>query len=272
MRRSRWLGLVLGCALWLGGGLPAWAVFPIVQDTATGCQASNSLTWTTVTYPPGVIANQLILLFFATDGTPTTSSVQDAESPTPNAFTQLRSLSASDARLHVWYRVADGSETDNITITLSASEQGCWRTVRISHWHGTVSTGLEAGGDATGTSANPNALSFNPANWGTEDTLWFNPMAADDGRTAVSGFPSNCPDGQFSDQSNGSQGALLGTCRAESATDALDFTAYTIDDATEAWATFAVAVRPGNAGIPPSDAVGDFEPPGRPRSFMGIGR
>src|SRR3990172_7549288 len=111
--------------------------FPQVSDadTQSGLQTSNSNAWTGV-YPTNLAAGDLILLIGAADGTSGTLT------GAPTGWGTFQNY-GSEGSVRLWCaaKVSDGTETGNFTISLAASEQGCWRTLRITGWWGTLSTG-----------------------------------------------------------------------------------------------------------------------------------
>lgn len=219
--------------------------FPTIQtaDTKNGTQTSNSASWT-LTYPTNLASGDLILGFLGADG--------DNSLSLPAGFEQ-QGNSPGAVQLWVFAKVSDGTETGTFTATLGAAEQGGWRIFRVTGWHGSGITNLNGAGIAIATtvtgspSANPNPPSLDPANWATEDTLWFATCAVDTSRT-ISVYP--LANNQTADVSGGSTGATLGVCTLNDAVGSKDpgtFTASASDD----WAAATVAVRPATVVVPP---------------------
>jgi hypothetical protein len=228
-------------------------VAPTIQtaDTKNGTVTTNSNAWT-ITYPTNIAAGDLLLLFAGIDG----STSWNANAA---GFTTLKSQPDGNAAVtHVLCaKIAVGGETGTFTLSGGATEQGGWRIFRITDWFG---SGLPAGGvgqqdgnglsvaadPPTGTSANPNPPNLDPANWGTEDTLWFATCAVDTSRT-ISVYP--LAGNNSADVSGGSGGATLGICTTTSAVASLDPGTFTVSAADDR-VTFTVAVRPVFVPIP----------------------
>lgn len=212
--------------------------FPQVGSESSGNQTSNSSTWTTVSYPTGVQAGDLLLLLLSSDGelsvvTATGWSITTNGRPVGAAATFCRGT-----------RVADGTESGNFTVTLDASEQGCWRILRITaaSWWGVILDGLYQPVPTNGTGLNPDPGISNPPDWDVEDTLWIACSAADHGNTTHTGFPAGF-NNTTSQESGGAPGAALGVARLESAVASVDAGTFTID-ASEQWQALTIAVRP----------------------------
>lgn len=212
--------------------------FPTVNDTDTAANTVtvNSDPWT-LTYPSNISSGNLLLCFIGHDG------ASGASPSMPSGWVNAGGATAagSAAELDVWYKIATGSESGTFSFSPDASEQGCWRIVRISNWHGT--TPPEVSTAASGTSANPNPNSLTPS-WGSADTLWFAANVSDGARDTTV-FSSSYTNG-FSDNSGGGAGAGLGTCRRENATATEDPGQFTIS-ASDQWGAVTVAVRPSAA-------------------------
>lgn len=225
--------------------------FPVIQtaDTKNGTQASNSASWTG-TYPTNIAAGDLLLLFIGCDG-----GVSASVSGFLGGNTQ-----GSANSLGVLKKSAAGSESGNFTISLGGSEQGGWRIFRITGWGGNIGTTFDnaattgdVAGDwgTAGASNAPDPPSLDPANWGTEDTLWFAICSLDTSRT-ISVFP--LADNNSSDVSGGSTGATLGVCTTSSAVSSLDPSTFTIS-ASDDWLAGTIAVRPQSSAVPRNPAA-----------------
>ena len=144
--------------------------FPQMAESVSGVVTSNSNNWT-LTYPGSITSDSLLLLGAGIDGGPTA---------TLPAGWQKITETGTTARLLVAYKFADGTETGDFSLSLTASEQGVWRIWRIEGAHDTTPPAV--GTAATGTSANPNPPLNNPAAWDVEDVLWWAFVGSDDGR------------------------------------------------------------------------------------------
>jgi trimeric autotransporter adhesin len=231
--------------------------FPTIQtaDTKNGVVTVNANSWT-LTYPTNIAAGDLLLAFVGTDGTPGSISFT-------GGFTAYWQNAVSAAYLIVGAKIATGSETGTFTFDMDVSESGGWRVFRITGWFG---SGLPTSGSITGTAkdadglsmigtssatANPDPPNLDPANWATEDTLWFAACGVDTSRT-ISVYP--LANNNTADVSGGSGGATLGLCTLNDAVSSKNPGTFTIS-ASDDWGAATVAVRPaaaaGAPGPPP---------------------
>lgn len=210
--------------------------FPTVQDadSKTGTQVSDATSWTGPTYPTNIAAGDLVVGFIGCDGNPTVTW--------PSPWIKIGDyVSGTACRLSIaYFWSAAGAETGTFTVTLSAAEQGAWRTIRVTGAHPTSAP--EVGTAATGTSANPDPPNLDPAGWATEDTLWIACYGQDDGRRSQSAVPANYTNG-FYDTSGGPTGAALGTARRTNTIGAENPGTFTIS-AAQAWVAQTLAIRP----------------------------
>jgi hypothetical protein len=222
--------------------------FPTISDadTKSGLQSSNSTSWT-ITYCQNIAADDLLLLFVATDGIPNLVL---------NGWVSANGNSGANSGW-VFKKKAVGSETGTFTLTLGTSEQGAWRMFRIpaSSWEGTLGTTFtndstggavqRAGTSTASPSATPDPPSLDPSEWATEDTLWIAAISVDTSRT-ISAYPSNMADRHTADVSGGSTGATLGLATAESAASSFDPGTFTIS-ASDDWHAIVLAIRPAGS-------------------------
>ncbi len=224
--------------------------FPVIHDldTKSGTVTSNSANWT-LTYPTNLASGDLVLAFIAQDG-------GGASQTWPAGFVPNSPNSPNGAcSLYQAKKISDGTETGNFTVTVDGSEQGAWRIFRVTGWEGTLGTSfgnIASSGSVVQSdtivgspSLNPDPLFLNPANWITEDTLWFAACAVDTSRT-ISVYP--LADHNTADVSGGAGGATLGLCATTSAVDALDPGTFTISSSDD-WEAAVVAVRPAAAAV-----------------------
>lgn len=238
--------------------------FPVIQtgDTASGTQTSNATTWT-VSYPTNLASGDLILGFFANDG-----NASFITSGFPAGWVAGGVAGAANG-LSYAKKLSDGTETGTFSASLGANEQGSWRIFRITSWEGTLGTAFANAASSssvvgvdtvTGSpSTTPDPPSLNPANWVTEDTLWFALCSVDTSRT-ISVYP--LADNNTADVSGGAGGATLGICTTNSAVSSLDPSTFTISTSDD-WIAGTVAVRPA-ATLPLVLSPGfvDFNDPG----------
>jgi len=208
--------------------------FPSARSASNGTQGTNSNSWT-VTYPATIAAGDLILLNCGIDGNPT---------PSATGFTVLKSMeNSAQVRGATLYKIADGTESGNFTLSLTASEQGVWSMVAIQDWHGIISGGCEVSTGASGSSSTPDPDSLTPS-WGADDTYWIAVCALGDGRYSVSAYPTNYGINQFGDASGGAQGG--GLARASRQLNATSDNPGTFTwSGINAWVAYTIAIRPG---------------------------
>ncbi len=223
--------------------------FPAIQtaDNKSGSQTSNSSSWT-ITYPTNLVSGDLIMLFAGIDGT--------GNNPSATGWTTWCQGTDSAASTGlVMYKVSDGTETGTFTLTVGASEQGSWFTRRITGWYNggvpapnatdsdSLAVSTPIGG--SGSSANPNPLNCDPANWATEDTLWI-ACAMWDGTPTCSVFPLASNNATLT--SGGAGGAGIAICTMDDAVSSKDPGTFTIS-ASETWRVYTIAVRPAAEAV-----------------------
>jgi hypothetical protein len=216
--------------------------YPIVvdYDTTSGTVTSNSSSWT-LTYPTNIAAGDLLLAFLSMDG----GAVSSPTWPAGWAGSTTGWTSTANTLL-MRVKNAAGSETGTFSVTGLNSEQGAWAIWRIpaGTWYGVNVLDNVATANATTSNANPDPPSLDPANWGTENTLWFAVMSADTSRT-VSAYPSS-PD-TFTNTgslvSGGTGGATLAWARLEKNASSVDPGTFTISSSDD-WVAATIAIRP----------------------------
>jgi len=220
------LGLLL-CFL----PVPAYAIFPTVNDVGYSEEVSNTVTHN-VTYPATAINGELMLLLISIDGNPTLSGMQAG-------WTQRKRLVAAGNTntIEVWSIVYNGESA--FTYTSSASERSENRVLGIGSWHGSAAPEVSTG--AVGNSTTPDPDSLTPS-WGAEDTLWV-AFAGSDGAVTASAFPTNYSDNQFTDNTGNDPSFHMATRELNaSSEDPGTFTTGSQD-----WATVTIGVRPSTA-------------------------
>jgi hypothetical protein len=102
------------------------------------------------------------------------------------SFTEfVDTASISQSTFGCAYKWSDGTETGTFTVTQLATVTGHAAFILLSIPGAHDSTIPEGGSYASGTGAAANPASFNPAGWGTEDTLWI--AVGVNGETATTG-------------------------------------------------------------------------------------
>lgn len=206
--------------------------FPTIPTVAAGRvlfanQADTTATRTFPAFSGLTYSDGDLLLAIVTTYQSTTNPQFSSWS---NGFTELSAGgdqgSATTMGVGIAYKIASGTEAGSLTVTQAATITGhasmCLLAIPLAH----ASTAPEAGTIANGTSAAADPGSFNPAGWGTEDTLWIS--------VAVSGMTSG----------TGSWTAT-GTAAPTSYTDRAD--SNTTDNSTVGQTEIAVAFRQLNA-------------------------
>lgn len=215
---------------------PTIAGTPIVNNDTTG-------TSHTVGLPTGITAGELLIAIFASDGAPT-HTWPSGWNAAGNDL--IGTTTSTDVTLSAKQRVADGSEGSSITVTTSVSEWAAWITFRVTDWHGT--TAAEAG-TATGSSANANPPSLNPANWDVEDTLWIAGACNDTGgadNDDITAHPASYTGIGIALATTNAGGVCLAAAQRNNATAAEDPGTLTAPT-TEAWVAYTIGIRPAAA-------------------------
>jgi hypothetical protein len=149
--------------------------------------------------------------------------------------------------LMLGYRDLDGGANDALTLTNGGNAASVWETMLIKSGEFDPATAPAAGGSATGTSANPDAASLNPAGWDVEDTLWL-AFAGWDGTPNRSLDPSGWTFVFDQDNNSATFGCAITGWRKNNAAASEDPASWTIT-ASEEWAAAMLAIRPAAAAI-----------------------
>ena len=185
---------------------------------------------------PTAVAGRLQLVGFVNDGD-ATASVTTPASGWTQLFTQAVGTAA---RLTLFGHVADGTEGSTITVTTSASEGSAYVSGQIIDWYGTLATGVNVGTAATGTSANPNPPSLDPADWGAEPTLWIS-LYGWDGNVAHTTYPADFTGHQATNRWANTSGCGIAMAARIQNVASLDPGTATIG--SEDWVANTIAVR-----------------------------
>jgi len=200
--------------------------FPQVAAVTGGYDTSG--TSHTVNLPSGIVAGNLLLVFFCAG---------EGSSPTitfPDGWTELfQTPNYINCTIGGWYRVADGTEESTITVTTSSSEYSAHTSYRITGYAGVPECGNSTGGQST----KPNPPSLTPS-WGAMDTLWF-AVTGVENNYDVSSYPTNYTDGRL-------DGVVIrvATCRRELNASSEDPGVFTFSDSVY-WVANTVAIGPG---------------------------
>ena len=221
-------------------------------QTSASTESSFSTSGTThnVSMPATVDSGDLLLVFISlhynTFNSPATIT-------TPSGWTEVwngrHTVSSNVIEVGAYARDADGTE-DSTTVNFETSgtnpdAAGAAQCYRITDWFGALS-GVEAGAESNGASANPDPPSLTPS-WGSEDTLWFAIAGAADDDATVSSYPSLFLNGvDTTSGASANNRSSIGTARRESTASVLDPGTFTLSEA-ELWIAQTVAVRPAGA-------------------------
>jgi hypothetical protein len=171
----------------------------------------------------------------------------------PSGWTELKDAAGNGSAVRAgcaWYR-AVGGETGTLTVTTAGAEGGGTRILCIRGAHPETAPEVSTGVSGSGANANPDSL--NPAGWGTENTLWIAAMV-NDGNVAVTAGPANYYEFGNTRWANASGAGVATAYRVTTAAseDPGAFT-QTAED-TRAW---TIGVRPAV----PTLTVYDYEAP-----------
>jgi hypothetical protein len=178
-----------------------------VQSSANGTATNDPI--------PSFSRGDLLLAFLAIDGA--TAPTWGAGFAGWNTFVGLVTIGNSACQLALVYRVADGSE-GNLALDLGASENWCSEIVVVDAGTFDENTPPAFGTAVSGSGADPNPPSLNPADWGTEDTLWI-AASAGDADVAYTAAPSGYSNSSFLKSTDGTAGnrVALGYAELQSA-------------------------------------------------------
>ncbi len=181
-------------------GIVGFGDFPSIAAINGGNDVVNQ-TNHIVNLPAGIVAHDLLLIFFAADAGPTITF--------PEGWTELfQDDNTAVVTLAIAYRVADGTEGATITVTTSNIQMTAHTTYRIT---GNWST-PEVGVAVKVTDANPDSPNLVPT-WGSANTLWL-AVYASDANPITTVYPVNYTDGR-NDVANDAEGAGVGSARRE---------------------------------------------------------
>lgn len=184
-----------------------------------------------ITLPSGIAADDLLLVFFATDGDNTVTNW--------DGFTEIFSESnGTAASLHIGYKIAVGS--DSLTITTSVSEEGAYACYRITG-HSTSQMPEASVGDFGTNNINPNPDELTPTG-GAKDYLWF-AAEGNDHLDTTAAWPADFGDNNLEACGGGAGSCNIGVGSRELNASVLDPGVFTLDNA-EQWVAGTVAVHP----------------------------
>jgi hypothetical protein len=205
---------------------------PIIAAVAASATPADS-TSHVCALPAGIAVGDLLLAVVVVDG--------DAAMTWPAGWTALTNgagASGTAVRSEARYRIANGTEGANITVT-GASEAWVSRTWRITGHNGTAPECAAA----TGTSADPTPPSIGSQAY-SKQTLWIFHMSWDN-RPAFSFWPTPYGSGRLAAHVNDSGGASGWVQQASAGGTAMrGITPGPVTSVSAAWRSLVIAVQP----------------------------
>lgn len=169
--------------------------FPVVEATATSV-TSSSITTHTIDTPAGVVDGDLLIAFIALEnetGSPQFSAWSDG-------FTEIKDKTTgggAGASVGVAYKLSDGSEGANITVTSVDAERAAHCMYRISGALRPTALPPEITAGASGLSAAPDPDNLAPAAAFTKEYMWMAFCAFEKDDETITGFPTNYSSNQI---------------------------------------------------------------------------
>lgn len=216
--------------------------FPTVQ-TRSGTTGSANATTLTAALPASIARGDLLIAVFSRDGTG--AMTWGTGLAGWHVLLDANDTGTAACKLIVAYRIADGSESGDLSV-VSPSEAWCARTWRISGVDPNTPPAVATAGDGGTGSTNPNPPSLNPADWGTEDTLWI-AASAGDGNVAYTAGPASYGQTDFRLATNGTTGDRCALGCAERELNAASEDPGTFTRASEDWIAATIGIRPAPA-------------------------
>lgn len=225
--------------------------FP-TTNSVTSFEETTAVTTHRVNLPGGLSAGDLILVFFAGDGS---APVTDWEE-----FTELRAYTYSTLRFHVAYKKATGLEGSYFEVTTGFAVRSTSITysygqhMLVDDWIDQYYVSTPVGGISA--FPNPNNLYPGPGD-GAMNWLWIATAAWADDAT-VSSFPSGYTIGQTSRiSSQGTLGVSVGLAHRESNIAQENPGAFQLS-ASKGWIAFTVAIKPDTMSALQGELERDF--------------
>lgn len=165
-------------------------------------------------------------------------------------FTELGTVefNTNAERYTILAKIAAGSEGASVDATTTGIAEGSAHfliKVTAASWYGTLADGVAIGTFATGSGTTPNPPNLDPANWATEDTLWFATYvwAAD---IAHSAYPTGYDLDQATSRWASSAGGGAACASKEAAAGSDNPGTGTLATSAQ-WAANTIAIRPAAA-------------------------
>lgn len=141
--------------------------FPVVEGSTNSGQGASG-TSVTVDLPSGIVAGELLLVYVGSDGPQT-----DIAFPAGWTRVNFTEHTNSDGAQALGYRVADGNEGANITVTLNSSRPTTHISHRLTNFRNPTIQAPEVAVAQSGVETNtPDPPNLVPTG-GSKDYLWF---------------------------------------------------------------------------------------------------
>ena len=218
------------------GALPS---YPPGVLSVTRTSFPLPLTVHNVQMPATVASGDLLIVFFATDGTPSVIAPMGW-----TFFFGWDSWGGTGNKFSMYAKRAAGTEGGTlVNFATSLPVKATAQVFRITGWRdsGILSNDVEWA-NAGALDANPDPSSLNPVHWDVENTLWIASYGADDDYDATS-YPANYAHGTYTESDASDTSTSLGTARRTREVAAEDPGPFTIS-ASVFWISSTVAVRP----------------------------
>ena len=213
------------------------ANFPVVEATATST-TSSSINTHTITTPAGVVAGDLLIAFI---GLENLTSPAGQFSGLSDGFTEIKDKTTggtAGASLGVFFKVSDGTEGANITVTSVDAERAAHCMYRISNHNPSIAPEITAGASGLSTAPDPDSLS--PAG-GIKDFLYMVFAGYNKDDFAITAFPTDYDDNQINHAMF--SGATIGIATRNLTIATQDPGVFTMSGSEE-WQAFTLAVHP----------------------------
>lgn len=217
--------------------------FPSVNGRS-GTTGSANATTLTAALPASIAKDELLIAIFSRDGTG--AMTWGTGLAGWHILLDANDTGTAACKLIVAYKIADGSESGNLSL-VSPSEAWCARTWRISGFDPNTAPAIATADDGGTGSTNPNPPSLNPADWGTEDTLWI-AASAGDGNVAYTAGPGSYGNTDFRLATNATTGDRCALGCAERTLNAASEDPGTFTRGSEDWIAATLGIRSSDVG------------------------
>lgn len=195
----------------------------------------------TVNLPSGIVAGNLLLIFFANN--------EDRLPSTPSGWTRLVTdaatggTSSNQDTLTVFAKIATGSEGATVSCTTAANVRSAHTSYQVTGNRNGVTAAEILAAIVVGASNQPKSPNLAPG-WGAAMILWFSAIAATDGSRTISSYPAGYTLGQLTVSSTGSSaGSRIASAAKSGTTASEDPGVYTLNS-SDNWVAVTVGIRP----------------------------